>query len=49
MRHLQRLQKKITHDLKGELQITPRVELVEPNGLPRSEGKAMRLIDRRHL
>jgi phenylacetate-CoA ligase len=49
MRHLQRLQKKITHDLKGELQITPRVELVEPNGLPRSEGKATRLIDRRHL
>jgi phenylacetate-CoA ligase len=49
MRHLQRLQKKITHDLKGELQITPRVELVEPNGLPCSEGKATRLIDRRHL
>ena len=49
MRHLQRLQKKITHDLKSDLQITPRVELVEPNGLPRSEGKATRLIDRRHL
>lgn len=49
MRHLQRLQQKITHDLKSELQITPRVELVEPNGLPRSEGKAKRLIDQRHL
>jgi phenylacetate-CoA ligase len=49
MRHLHRLQKKITHDLRGELQITPCVELVEPNALPRSEGKATRLIDRRHL
>jgi len=49
MRHLQRLQQKITRDLRGELQITPRVDLVEPNTLPRSEGKAMRLIDRRDL
>jgi phenylacetate-CoA ligase len=49
MRHLQRLQQKITRDLRGELQITPRLELVEPNSLPRSEGKAMRLIDERHL
>lgn len=49
MRHLHRLQQKITRDLKSELQITPRVELVEPNALPSSEGKAKRLIDRRHL
>jgi phenylacetate-CoA ligase len=49
MRHLQRLQQKITRDLRGELQITPRLELVEPNSLPRSEGKAMRLIDERNL
>jgi phenylacetate-CoA ligase len=49
MRHLQRLQQKLTRDLRGELQITPRVELVEPNSLPRSEGKATRLIDQRNL
>jgi len=49
MRHLHRLQQKIARDLKSELQITPRVELVEPNALPSSEGKAKRLIDRRHL
>ena len=48
MRHLQRLQQKISHDLRGELQITPRVELVEPNVLPRSNGKATRLIDQRN-
>jgi len=49
MRHLQRLQKKITHELKGELLVTPRVELVEPSSLPRTEGKAVRLIDERKL
>jgi phenylacetate-CoA ligase len=49
MRHLHRLQHKITHDLRGELQITPHIELVEPNTLPRNEGKAMRLIDQRNL
>ncbi len=47
MRHLQRIQKKIAHDLKGELLVTPQLELVEPNSLPRSEGKAVRLIDER--
>ncbi|NTU47922.1 MAG: phenylacetate--CoA ligase, partial [Syntrophobacteraceae bacterium] len=47
MRHLQRIQKKIARDLKGELLVTPQLELVEPNSLPRSEGKAVRLIDER--
>jgi len=47
MRQLQRLQKKITHELKGELLVTPTVELVEPNSLPRGEGKAVRLHDQR--
>jgi len=49
MRHLQRIQKKITRDLKGELSVTPKVELVEPNSLPRTEGKAVRLVDERKL
>jgi phenylacetate-CoA ligase len=47
MRQLQRIQKKITHELKNELLVTPKVELVEPNTLPRSDGKAVRLIDQR--
>ncbi len=47
MRHLQRLQKKIAKGLRDELLVTPEVRLVEPNGLPRSDGKAVRLIDRR--
>jgi phenylacetate-CoA ligase len=47
LKYLKQLQKKITEALKSELLVTPRVELVEPNTLPRSEGKAQRVIDRR--
>lgn len=49
MRQLQRIQKQITHELRGELLVTPNVELVEPHSLPRGEGKAVRLIDQRRL
>ncbi len=49
MRHLQRIQKKIARDLKGELLVTPQLELVEPKSLPQSEGKAVRLIDERNI
>jgi phenylacetate-CoA ligase len=49
MRELERIRKRIARDLKSELLITPKVELVEPNSLPRSEGKALRFIDRRVL
>jgi phenylacetate-CoA ligase len=47
MRYLRGLQEKIAHDLHNELLITPKVELVEPNSLPQSEGKAVRVIDTR--
>ncbi len=47
MRYLKQLQSKITHDLRSELLITPKVELVQPNTLPRSAGKAVRVEDRR--
>ncbi|MBI4795531.1 MAG: phenylacetate--CoA ligase, partial [Deltaproteobacteria bacterium] len=47
LRHLKALQKKITEALKSELLVTPRVELVEPQTLPRSEGKALRIVDLR--
>jgi len=49
MRYLQRVQKKITHELKSELLVTPKVELVEPFALPRNDGKAVRLVDKRRL
>lgn len=47
MRHLQRIQNKIKHELRGEILVTPQVELVEPNSLPHSDGKAVRLVDER--
>jgi phenylacetate-CoA ligase len=49
MRELERVRKRIARDLKSELLITPKVELVEPNSLPRSDGKAVRFIDQRVL
>ncbi len=47
MRYLRKLKDKITHELRSELLVTPIVELVEPNGLPVQDGKAIRLVDLR--
>ena len=49
MRELDRVRKKIAHDVKSELLLIPKVELVEPHSLPKSEGKALRLIDQRAI
>jgi phenylacetate-CoA ligase len=48
MRYLTQVQKKITQELRSELLVTPKVELVQPNSLPRSPGKAVRVEDRRN-
>lgn len=40
---------KIEHDLYSVLGLNARVRLVEPNSIPRSEGKAVRVIDKRNL
>jgi phenylacetate-CoA ligase len=47
LRYLHQLRQRITEALKSELLVTPLVELVEPNTLPRSEGKVQRLVDKR--
>jgi phenylacetate-CoA ligase len=44
---LERLRRRIVDDLKGEILVTPNVELVEPGSLPKPEGKAVRVEDRR--
>jgi phenylacetate-CoA ligase len=44
---LENLKKKIVQDLKTEILVHARVSLVEPDTLPKSEGKAVRVIDRR--
>jgi phenylacetate-CoA ligase len=47
MKALQTLRKSITEKLRSEILITPEVQLVEPDTLPKSEGKAVRVIDNR--
>ncbi|TET43335.1 phenylacetate--CoA ligase family protein [Candidatus Aerophobetes bacterium] len=49
LQDLKRLQNKIKAKLKRELMVSPQVELVEPATLPRTTGKAKRLIDKRKI
>ena len=44
---LQALTREITRQLRDEILITPRVRLVPRNTLPKSEGKAVRVVDTR--
>jgi phenylacetate-CoA ligase len=48
MRSLQGLQKKIAKNLCNEILLTPRVELVQHDSIPKSEGKAVRVMDNRN-
>jgi phenylacetate-CoA ligase len=47
MRALTTLQQRIAGKLRAEILVTPKVELVEHNALPKSEGKAKRVVDNR--
>jgi phenylacetate-CoA ligase len=47
MRALNSLKQKIAHKLRDEILVTPKVDLVEHNTLPKSEGKAQRVVDNR--
>ena len=49
IRELENLTRKIAHNLQQALLIQPKVTLVEPKTLQRSEGKAVRVIDKRKL
>jgi len=46
---LQSLEKKISHNVKETLGVSVKVKLVEPRSIQRSEGKAVRVIDRRKI
>lgn len=48
MRILQALQKKITTLLRDEILITAKVDLVEHDSLPKNDGKAVRVVDKRN-
>ncbi len=43
------VQRKVTETLKSYLNVTPKVEIVDPETLPRFEGKAKRVIDKRKV
>ncbi len=47
MRVLQGLQKKIAKNLCSEILLTPRVELCQHDSIPKTEGKAVRVVDNR--
>ncbi len=44
---LNALRERIRAQLRDDILVTPRVELIEPGALPRSEGKAVRVVDQR--
>ncbi|MEI7613614.1 MAG: phenylacetate--CoA ligase [Betaproteobacteria bacterium] len=44
---LDRLQRHITHLIRDEVLLRPLIKLVEPGSIPKAEGKAVRVIDRR--
>lgn len=46
---LARIQKKVVKELRNALDLRTTVRLVEPGSLPRFEGKARRVIDRREV
>lgn len=46
---LEKTEKKLVSDLKGMLGIAAKVHLVAPKSIERSEGKAVRVIDKRKL
>ena len=46
---LMAIRKNVEHRLRNALNVAVNVELVEPGSLPRFEGKAKRVIDRRKI
>ena len=49
VKHLQDLERKISKNIKEYLGVSAKVKLVEPKAIARSEGKAVRVIDKRKI
>jgi phenylacetate-CoA ligase len=47
LKQLEGLRRRIMDELKSDILITPKISLVEPGTLPKTEGKAVRVIDNR--
>lgn len=49
VRRLEELEAKLRHEIASVLGISAKIKLVEPKTIPRSEGKARRVVDKREL
>jgi phenylacetate-CoA ligase len=49
VKHLEEVKKKIEKRIENSIVLRVKVTLVEPKTIPRSEGKAKRIIDKRQL
>ena len=49
IKEIENLERKLNADIQSALGIAAKITLVEPRSLPRSEGKAKRVVDRRQL
>jgi len=49
VRELEQLQERLQDGIEDILGISVRVKFVEPKSIPRSEGKAKRVLDRRQM
>lgn len=49
VRHLEELESRLRERIESVLGISAAIRLVEPNTIPRSEGKAKRIVDRREI
>ncbi|MBN1762409.1 MAG: phenylacetate--CoA ligase [Methanomicrobia archaeon] len=47
LRKLKKLESNITKCIQDEIVVRPKVEFLEPGSLPRTEGKAVRVVDKR--
>lgn len=48
VKHLESIERKIAEAMHSTLNISAKIRLVEPKSLPRSQGKAVRVIDNRN-
>lgn len=49
VKDIERIENKLRNEIQSAIGIGARIKLVEPRSIPRSEGKAKRVIDRREL
>jgi phenylacetate-CoA ligase len=47
IKEIEKIERRLNNDVQSALGISAKITLVEPRSLPRSEGKAKRVIDRR--